>query len=253
MGSGGFFLPPPLWGRVGVGGKHSPPTPTLPHKGGGRRKRAGSRFSGPDGGEQVAQLLLDLFRRGNGLGDFVAQQFLIAAPQSIDGDLDGLLADAQLVGDPGVRFLQALARQRLPSGARRASPCRRPQAPGEPGQRLCEDRQRPAALVDRLRGGVVDRFQLVAAFPTLEIERDWGPAAAALPGLRPFALVGQEMLERGQKEGAKLAALWVGRLEIILLQKLREECLGQNPGRRACWASAGGRRRTADTSRLDTG
>src|SRR5690348_15843141 len=36
-----FWFPPPLWGRVGVGGLVvvlSPPTPTLPHKGGGRNK-----------------------------------------------------------------------------------------------------------------------------------------------------------------------------------------------------------------------
>jgi 4-amino-4-deoxy-L-arabinose transferase-like glycosyltransferase len=41
------FLPPPLWGRAGVGGKHSsgaepqPPTLTLPHKGGGNQRRTG--------------------------------------------------------------------------------------------------------------------------------------------------------------------------------------------------------------------
>src|SRR5690606_30259524 len=45
-----FLLPPPLWGRVGVGGARPPgreeaprgrvpPTPTLPHKGGGREIR----------------------------------------------------------------------------------------------------------------------------------------------------------------------------------------------------------------------
>ncbi len=34
------LLPPPLWGRVGVGGRRSPPTPTLPHKGGGIKESA---------------------------------------------------------------------------------------------------------------------------------------------------------------------------------------------------------------------
>src|SRR6516165_6846803 len=40
--SGGFLLPPPLWGRVGVGGRLSPPTPTLPHKGGGGKTIRGA-------------------------------------------------------------------------------------------------------------------------------------------------------------------------------------------------------------------
>src|SRR5216683_291665 len=44
----GFLLPSPLWGGVGGGGRRMghilchisrPPTPTLPHKGGGGRKR----------------------------------------------------------------------------------------------------------------------------------------------------------------------------------------------------------------------
>jgi hypothetical protein len=43
------WSPPPLWGRVRVGGTASsnrvlgPPTPTLPHKGGGRKTDAASR------------------------------------------------------------------------------------------------------------------------------------------------------------------------------------------------------------------
>jgi 4-amino-4-deoxy-L-arabinose transferase-like glycosyltransferase len=42
---GRFLFPPPLWGRVRVGGKEStpasslPPTPALPHKGGGRKRK----------------------------------------------------------------------------------------------------------------------------------------------------------------------------------------------------------------------
>jgi hypothetical protein len=45
------------------------------------------------------------------LGNFGAEQLRVAAPQAVDGHLDGLFADAQLLGDPGVGLFQALAGQ----------------------------------------------------------------------------------------------------------------------------------------------
>ena len=48
------------------------------------------------GGEQERQLVVDVGRIGDGLGDLVAHQLPVAAPQAMDGHLDRSLVQAQL-------------------------------------------------------------------------------------------------------------------------------------------------------------
>src|SRR5207302_11348957 len=77
------------------------------------------------------------------------------------------------------------------------------------------------------RSRVVDRFQMIAALPHLEIKREHTTATTPLLGIGSGALLGQEVFELSQKKGSKLTALGIGGLEIILLQELREEGLGE--------------------------
>ena len=66
---------------------------------------------------------------------------------------------------------------------------------------------------------------MITALARLKVERHNVPAAAALLGMIALALLGQEAFKGGQQKRAEFAALRVGRLQVILLQKLRKESL----------------------------
>src|SRR5262249_44008283 len=71
---------------------------------------AGSRFFRPDGGKQVAELVLDLLGRRDRLRDFRPDQLPVAPPQAMDGHLERLHAHAELASELRVR------RSRLANG-----------------------------------------------------------------------------------------------------------------------------------------
>ena len=77
------------------------------------------------------------------------------------------------------------------------------------------------------RRGGVGRFPAVTGLRRVELEREQRRAAPALlrPRLVPF--VGEEVIHGRQQEGAKAAFLTVGVGNPIMLQKPREELLGQ--------------------------
>jgi hypothetical protein len=79
------------------------------------------------------------------------------------------------------------------------------------------------------------RLAAVARVGVAEVEGQAGPAAAALPGPDPVALVGQEVLAGGQQEGPELPLLGIERPEEVLLQEAGEELLRLSWARSAGW------------------
>src|SRR3954471_9708372 len=61
------------------------------------------------GGEEVANLLLDLGRAGDGLGDFCAEHLAVAFAQAVHGYLEGRLSGAEGPGHFGIGRAVALA------------------------------------------------------------------------------------------------------------------------------------------------
>src|SRR5207249_11246788 len=97
------------------------------------------------------------------------------------------------------------------------------QAPDDP----FEQGDGPGPVVEFVRTQVVRGINLIARVGALPIERERRHAAAALLALCAVPLVGEEMLQRGQQEGAELALLTAEPFEVIPFEESGEEALRQ--------------------------
>src|SRR5205823_6146790 len=95
----------------------------------------------------------------------------------------------------------------------------------QPGHHLPQQGQRPAALEELLGREAPGRLGAVALLGVPGVEGQGGPAAAALLGAGAVALVGEEVVERGQQERAELALAPVHAGEEVLRQQAGEELL----------------------------
>src|SRR6185503_12560114 len=95
----------------------------------------------------------------------------------------------------------------------------------KPADGQFQQRQRPASLEGALGRLLIARFEVIAGFGILRVQRDERPAAAALLRgcLVPF--VGQKMLEGGQEEVAEAPAALNDVAEKILLDEPRKKLL----------------------------
>ena len=146
-------------------------------------------FFGPHGGKQIAQLFVNLFRQGDRLGNFRAQQFLIAASQAMHGDLDGWFTDIQLLSDLRIRFVHTLAGQDSFQALEQLFLTSAGKLLAQPGQRLLENSQCPVPLKESLRGRVVHGLPVVTTLPKLEIQGEHRTAAAAFLGMGAFSFL----------------------------------------------------------------
>src|SRR5262249_14815606 len=94
--------------------------------------------------------------------------------------LDRLLAQAQILAEPGVRFGGAVAGERSFQRLEELFLAGAGELLAQPGERLCQQGQGPAPLEERLRCGRVGRFVMVTALAVLEVERQQALTAAPL-------------------------------------------------------------------------
>src|SRR5262245_15523846 len=127
---------------------------------------------------EVAELRVDRRRILHGLADLVAQQLAVAASQPVDGDLDGSLRHVQLGSERGLRSVPLLG-QETPEALEEVLLAGGAELLAQPGQDLLEQRERPAALEEPLRGCVVARLERVAALRLGKVEREVHGSAAS--------------------------------------------------------------------------
>src|SRR5437588_5862408 len=163
-------------------------------------------FATADGGEQVAQFVINLSGGRDCLTDFLAQQLLVAAAQAVHGDLDCLFRHVKPPGNLRIGLGGAVTGKGLLQGLKESPFTRALKFFAQADERLLEQGQCPASLKDRLRSRGVGGFEMIAALACLKVQRHDVPAAATLLRLVTLARLRQEMLEGGQQEGAKLAA-----------------------------------------------
>jgi hypothetical protein len=96
---------------------------------------------------------------------------------------------------------------------------------GKTGDHTVEQGQRPLAVEEPLGIRRVRRVEVEAFVRVLPVQREMFRAAPALLGLRAVPFVGEEVLQRGEQEGAELAAFGGEAFEVVLLQKAGEERL----------------------------
>ena len=112
----------------------------------------------------------------------------------------------------------------------------------EPLHRRIKQRERATAFVDPFRRCFADGFEREAPF-SLVAEREHAGSAAAFVGQLTIALVGEEVLECREQEGAESAARRID-TPVALFEYARETGLQENPGcdeRTAGWAGLGGK------------
>ena len=142
-------------------------------------------------GEERADLVVDLGRVVDGGGDLLAEQHAVAAAKAMDGDPDGPLGAPEPRGDRRVRGGFRAAGQddaQLLEGRRLAGVL---VLPAELVEDPAQQRQRPAPVEDPLRGQLVGRLAGVSSLGVDGVDREDRPAAPALAGVLPVALVGE--------------------------------------------------------------
>lgn len=177
--------------------------------------------------EEVGDFLFDLFGGVDGLGDGVAEEVAVAAAEAVGGGFEGAFGHAQgsgHLGEPRAAAGEG-GLERLEEGVFSAVAV----IGFELGEDLGEQGQGPMALEEAV-GGLVGRgggFAGEAGFGGIEGER--GPVAAPFEGVLAGVLVGEEMLEGGEEEGAKtaLGGVEVGVGEELLLEEGGEKFLGE--------------------------
>ena len=94
-------------------------------------------------------------------------------------------------------------------------------------QHLLQQRAGPV-LVEQLVGrGIIRGLQIVALLGPRQVQREDLTASAPFLRAELFPFVGQEVVHRGQQEGAEPAFLAVGVAHPTMLQKACEELLSQ--------------------------
>src|SRR6185437_4081717 len=187
----------------------------------------GGVFSGTEGREQIANLLLDMSGVADGLGDFLTQAFSIAPPETVDGHLDRSLARVQFAGQLAVRSNIRVAGQNAFEPVEDRAFARLLVFGSQVIQNLVEQRHRPAALKQFLGGQVVGWLAAIPPFSRVKVERTKDFAAAALLGLSAIVGVGQEMFASGQKERTEFALVPIHCSQRVFLKEAGEEVLSE--------------------------
>ena len=92
-------------------------------------------------------------------------------------------------------------------------------------EHLIQKRHGPLSLEVALGSHLVARFELITRLGTLLVERDDRLSSATFAGVRSVPVVGQEILQRRQQEGAKSPQLRIDAFQPTFLQKLGEKRL----------------------------
>src|SRR5262249_43144513 len=97
----------------------------------------------------------------------------------------------------------------------------------EPDAGFLQDGEGPAALVNLLRGQVIDGLETISLFNLMIVERDDVGASTSLPRLFLRTFFGEEVLHRRLQENAETSALGIVLIEVALFQKNGEVTLGE--------------------------
>lgn len=175
----------------------------------------------------MAQFVFNFVGGGDRLGDFRAQAFAIAPAQAMRGHFNRRLAHVQ-AGRQG-----RVSRAAAPFSEGRLELLKKRflalagVIPPQPGQRLFQQGRGPAPFEKNFRGKAVSRLEAEMRFLAGEVQRQRRLAAAAFLRARPVTLIGEEMFQGGQKEGAEASFALVHRVEVILFEQAEEKFLRQ--------------------------
>src|SRR5574341_1025403 len=182
---------------------------------------------GCDDAEEVLHFVVYVIRARHRLGDLRAQQLPEALAQAVHGGFHGGLRRPELDRHVAVGRFGLLAGQEALEPRELPRPVRVFLLTSQSGERSLEHGQRPAPLVDLLRGQALDGFVAIAALDVLDIERDDAGPPAALPRLCLLALFREEVLDRRLQVRPEASARRVVVVEVPLLEELREVGLGE--------------------------
>lgn len=164
---------------------------------------------------------------GEGLADFFAEQFAVAAAKTMDGDTHRAFGHLEIRGDLRIRQGAFVRREKGLEVFEKLRLVRGKALVAQSGNDAFEERERPFAVVNAIGSQVVGGVKLVAGIGALPIERKHRQRAAAFlaAGLMPF--VGQKVFEGSEQESTKPPFPGAKAIEIIAPKETGKETLRQ--------------------------
>ena len=174
----------------------------------------------------MADFFVDKGGIGDGLGDFVAEELAVALAKTMGRDFDGRFGHVQPLGDGGVRRMRP-PYQHLFEGGEDGSLAAGGVFVAQAGENKFEDGKGPAAFVDAARGSVRWRVRRRSGLRREGVEGEGLRGSTTFGGVGLVPLVGEEVLERGQEEGAEFAFGAIDGGEGVFFNEAGEESLNK--------------------------
>ncbi len=180
--------------------------------------------AGGHGGDEVAELVVDVFGPGDGVGDLLAEELAVALAEAVQGDAQGGLAQTEARRQRGVRRLRVAAGEAGRKGVEMRGAARGSLLGAEAVGHGLEQGERPGAVEGEVRRGA-GIGRAVESLP-MGVGVEGGPELRA-PFLRPIAVakVGEVVIEAGEQPGAETSARGFHRGEGFEAEEGGEEAL----------------------------
>jgi hypothetical protein len=181
---------------------------------------------GLEGVEEVAEFFIDEGGVGDGVGDFFAEELAVAFAEAMGGDLQGAFGGAETGGEVGVGAVEFAGEGAL-EGFEEGELVFVGIFGFEAGDDGVEKGEGPATVEELLGGLGVGGVEGALGFGVVGGEGEDVEAAPAFEGVLVVVVVGEEVVEGGEEEGAEFAFGGVDGFEGIGFEEAGEEFLGE--------------------------
>ncbi len=179
------------------------------------------------GRDQMPEFRVGFGRVGEGVGNFLAQNFAVTLAQTVNGDFDGHDGHVQFGGDARVGQSVGVIQQAGAEAVEQFGLAAQFEFLAQPPPGAVEQGQGETAVELAVGGAFVRRFECQSRLGVLGVERNQFHRATALERGGIAVRVMKMMIERGEQKCAKAAAAGIGVLEQAAFEQVREETLGQ--------------------------
>ncbi len=169
------------------------------------RKRGKNERSAGEGGEEVAEFVVDVGVAGDGVGDFVAEELAVALTEAVQGDADGGFAHGKSGGEFGVGSVGAAAGEVGAEGVEERGAFGGGVFVAQTARDGGEERERPSAVEGAVGREIGGGRLGEGGFGGGGVERS-EEVGAAFFGAGVIAEVGEVVIKTAEEEGSEAAA-----------------------------------------------
>ena len=177
--------------------------------------------------EEIGDFIVNEGGVGDGLGDFIAEEFAVAAAEAMGGDGEGGFLHVEGGGDLGVGGGVGLSGEGVFEGFEEGAVVVGEVLVFEAEEDLVEDGPGPALFEEAFGGHVVGGFEGVAGFGVEGVQCEQFKMATAFLGFEFVVFIEEEVFEGGEEEGAEFSFGAVDGGEGFFVEEVGEEVLGE--------------------------